>query len=155
MTELFGCCRPFLSPFSTMTQWPLSVYISAAMTPNLVSHTGNFPLKTRQWQQPRKPRIRRGQSCDMTLRPCQSQVKIRALLQQTERIQHIKHSLLKPTETVQFVSYSLLQKLNISISYETGVWGDLPYRRDRESHYSDLRVIWAAPSFSGQTLTNC
>lgn len=40
------------------------------------------------------------------LRPCQSQVKITALLQQTESVRHIKHNLLTETEAVQFVSCS-------------------------------------------------
>lgn len=39
----------------------------------------------------------------LTLRPCQSQIKITALLQQTKSIRRIRHSLLKPTVAVQFV----------------------------------------------------
>lgn len=36
-----------LSPFRAMTWWPLSVWISSTIIPNLVSHTGKCPLKAR------------------------------------------------------------------------------------------------------------
>ena len=87
-----------------------------------------YPPKAELWQWHRKPRRRRGrrgrcQICQrLTLRPCQSQVKITALMQHTESIQHIKHSLLKPTEAVQFVSYYSHPKNQpqiLNISWET------------------------------------